>query len=186
MPLFSVDDGMPVVRPAVRRCTGTARRGRWISPRSPSCLSLRPVASVRFPPPLSPATMMRGRVDAEARRVARRPTSGPRRSRSARPGTAPPPATDDGVDAVAEVDHRDGDALGGDDAAPGAVHAVVARHRLPCRRRGCSRRTATRSSSSGRMNCSLIVLPSGSDVTRVLGDVEALRRRDRPRCRTSP
>src|ERR1700761_7582904 len=58
MPLFSVDDGFSGSGhwPAMY---GHSAYRPLISPRSPSRLSLRPVARVRLPPPLSPATTMR-------------------------------------------------------------------------------------------------------------------------------
>src|ERR1700727_1213783 len=58
MPLFSVDDGASGVGhwPAMY---GHIAYRPLMRPRSPSCLSLRPVARVRLPPPLSPATTMR-------------------------------------------------------------------------------------------------------------------------------
>ncbi len=97
-------------------------------PRSPSCLSLRPVASVRLPPPLSPATMMRSGLMLSCCGVSDDPLEAgdavvePGRERldlgHGRSG-----------DRVAEVDHDDGDAVRRDDLAPAAVHAVVARQR---------------------------------------------------------
>src|SRR6202012_5769470 len=58
MPLFSVEDGFSGVGhwPAMY---GHSAYRPLTRPRSPSCLSLRPVARVRLPPPLSPATTMR-------------------------------------------------------------------------------------------------------------------------------
>ena len=135
-----------------------------ISPRSPSRSELEPGRQRQVP-----ATALAGDhdvagVDAQL--------GGAGRRRSCRPDTQ---SFEPGRErrhlgrrrrrhAVAEVDHRHGHALGGDDAAPGPVHAVEARHRWPCRRRGCSTRTAATSSVCGRMNCTLIVLPSGADV----------------------
>src|SRR5580692_3837735 len=58
MPLFSVEDG----HSGVGHCPlmyGHSAYRPLTSPRSPSRLSFRPVASVRLPPPLSPATMIR-------------------------------------------------------------------------------------------------------------------------------
>ena len=56
-------------------------------------------------------------------------------------------------DAVAEVNHGDGDAALGDDAAPGLVVGCRSTSWRPCRRRGCSRRRAvvrpTRGGSAG-------------------------------------
>src|SRR6185437_13926368 len=58
MPLFWDDDGHSGVGHWPRMYGHSAYRP-LIRPRSPSCLSLRPVASVRLPPPLSPATTTR-------------------------------------------------------------------------------------------------------------------------------
>src|SRR5215472_2903458 len=58
MPLFSVEDGHSGVGHSPRMYGHSAYRP-LIRPSSPSCLSLRPVASVRLPPPLSPATTTR-------------------------------------------------------------------------------------------------------------------------------
>ena len=86
--------------------------------------------------------------------------------------------------AVAEVDHRHGHPLGGDDPAPGRGTCRRSTTWLPCRRRGCSRRTAARSSVCGRMNWTLTVLPSGWETNSSVLDLEALGRARRPRCRT--
>src|ERR1700722_3168850 len=58
MPLFSVEDGFSGVGhwPAMY---GHSAYRPLIRPRSPSRLSASPVARVRLPPPLEPATVMR-------------------------------------------------------------------------------------------------------------------------------
>src|SRR5215469_10027887 len=58
MPLFSREEGHSGVGhwPAMY---GHSAYRPLIRPSSPPCFSLRPVASVRLPPPLSPATMTR-------------------------------------------------------------------------------------------------------------------------------
>src|SRR5262252_1964168 len=58
IPLFSVDEG----HSGVGHCPAMYGHSAYrplTTPRSPSRLSLKPIASVRLPPPLSPATIMR-------------------------------------------------------------------------------------------------------------------------------
>ena len=84
---------------------------------------------VRLPPPLSPeTTMCAGSTPSDAALAwthfrpetqSLRPAG---KRRHLRRGRRPR--------GVAEIDHGDHHALGGDDAAPGAVHAVERRHRL--------------------------------------------------------
>ena len=96
---------------------------------SPSRNSLRPVARVRFPPPLSPATMMR---DA-SRPISAALAGDPLQARDAVVETG-----GERLDLghrgrrqrVAEVHHCDRHAAGGDDLAPGAVVALQKGSRL--------------------------------------------------------
>ena len=96
---------------------------------SPSRFSLSPVASVRLPPPLSPATI-RWSTSIPSSPACSRTHFSPATQSFSPAGNGATSGADEADERIAEVDHRDGHALRGDHPAPRPVHAVEARHRL--------------------------------------------------------
>ena len=176
MPLFSVDDGfcgnghMPAMY-------GHSAYSPRIRCSAPSRFSWSPVASVRLPPPLSPATMMRCGVDAEFCAVRRNPLQAG--DTVVQPGriTAPLPAP---TTASAHCGSRPSQQrrLAPRSCAPTRDSCRRNTTSTACRRRGCSTRTRTGLFRRGTNELDVDRVAVRLRRNLVVGDRETGRRRD--------